>query len=365
MSLATLLSKLDHTLRPALGALPAPFFTRLYSSTRPWFSKVAANDVLSEVAIPSNLAFTFKHLVFRSHLGNAAGMYKQAEGYNRAYAQGAGFYLSGTTTSLPRTGNTKRGIHLPFVPYPKTHAASNWLGLPNDGHRATALKISGFQRYHNFPIGASIAMDPGMDSQQAMKGLIDGMHAYIDAGCDFLELNESCPNVPGHGVDHGALDLSLLERLDVISSQVDLSSTPVFVKFSNDTDIRLVPDLLQALLDRSFSGINFGNTSTKYAEMESRIHPSDRHHYAYFTKEFGGGLSGVILKDASSALIAQARRCCDEKSIQDFLIIATGGIETKEDVMMAKQNGAGLIQWYTGYYEQYGIHGNDVYSTMY
>lgn len=114
MSLVTLLSKLDHTLRPALGALPATLFTRLYSSTRPWFSKVAAQDDVSVVSIPDQVSISFKHLTFRSYLGNAAGMYKQAEGYERAYAQGAGFYLCGTTTSLPRKGipNMVFYIHL-------------------------------------------------------------------------------------------------------------------------------------------------------------------------------------------------------------------------------------------------------------
>jgi len=365
MSIATLLSKIDHYLRPIFGALPASLFTRLYSSTRPWFSKVAANDAVPFVSIPSNVSISFKQLTFRSYLGNAAGMYKQAEGYERAYAQGAGFYLCGTTTSLPRKGNTKHGIHLPFVPYPNTHAASNWLGMPNDGHRATAAKIARFMRYEHFPIGASIAMDPGMSSDQAMKGLIEGMRAYIDAGCDFLELNESCPNVPGHDMNHGILDFSLLERLDTISSQIDLTSIPVFVKLSNDTDQRLVPELMRALIDRSFSGVNFGNTSTRYKEMERLIHSSDRHLYDYFTKEFGGGLSGVIVREASTALIAQAKRYREELSAPEFLIIATGGIETKEDVQKSKEKGADIIQWYTGYYEQFGKHGNDVYSAMY
>ena len=365
MSLVTLLSKLDHTLRPALGALPATLFTRLYSSTRPWFSKVAAQDDVSVVSIPDQVSISFKHLTFRSYLGNAAGMYKQAEGYERAYAQGAGFYLCGTTTSLPRKGNTKHGILHPFVPYPKTHAASNWLGLPNDGHRETAAKIAGFTRFAHFPIGASIALDPGMPTEQAMKGLIEGMKAYIDAGCDFLELNESCPNVPGHDVNHSTLDLSLLARLDTVSSQIDLSSIPVFVKFSNDTDQELVQQLMKALIDRSFSGINFGNTSTRYKEMEHLIHSSDRHLYDYFTKEFGGGLSGVIVREASTALISEAKRYREELSVPEFMIIATGGIESKEDVQFAKQNGADLLQWYTGYYEQFGKHGNKVYSAMY
>ena len=365
MTLATFLSKVDHSMRPILGALPASMFTRLYSSTRPWFSKLAADDIVPFISVPPELQFTFKHLTFRSHLGNAAGMYKQAEGYERAYAQGAGFYLCGTTTSLPRKGNIKQGIHLPFVPYPKSHAASNWLGLPNDGHGPTAKRVASFQRFDQFPIGASVAMDPGMDMRQGMKGLIDGMQAYIDAGCDFLELNESCPNVPGHDTDHAKLDASLLARLDEVSKHVNLSAIPIIVKLSNDTDIALVPELVQALVNRGFSGVNFGNTSTRYTELKDKIHPSDKHLYDYFTKEFGGGLSGVIVKNASTGLISEAHKYCSSQSLDEFLIIATGGIETKDDIISAMRNGAKLVQWYTGYYEQFGAHGNNVYSSMY
>jgi hypothetical protein len=48
-----------------------------------------------------------------------------------AARQGAGGWLAGSTTARPRAGNAGT----PFVPYPRSGAASNWLGLPNPGHR--------------------------------------------------------------------------------------------------------------------------------------------------------------------------------------------------------------------------------------
>jgi dihydroorotate dehydrogenase len=294
-------------------------------------------------------------------------MYKQAEGYERAYAQGAGYYVAGTTTSLPRKGNTKNGIHLPFTPYPQSHSASNWLGLPNLGHVKTANIISSFKRYEHFPIGASVSSDPGMNASDALRGLIDGMKAYQDAGCDFLELNESCPNVPGHShSEHNALDESLIERLDAIANEVDLSSFPIFVKFSNDTDPTLIKPLISILCDRNFSGINLGNTSTSYTRYGQKLHQKDKKHFDYFTREFGGGLSGSILRESSLNLCSEAAQAINEQNASDeFLIIATGGIETSADLKNALQAGANLAQWYTGYYERFGIDGNKVYVTMY
>lgn len=365
MSLATILSRIDHAFRPHLTALSPRLFTNLYSSTRPWFSSLAANDVVEMVNVPNHLKVRIRNITFRSPIGNAAGMYKNAEGYERAYAQGAGFYLAGTTTSLPRIGNTKDGISLPFVPYPKSHSASNWLGLPNKGHKETSRIIATFAHYPDFPIGASVSMDPGMSATEGLKGLIDGIKAYQDAGCDFIELNESCPNVPGHATDHDALDASLISRLDAIAGEIDLKTLPIIVKFSNDTDSSLMKSLIAILLERSFAGINLGNTSTAYQKHKQAMHPDDKKHVEYFTTEFGGGLSGAILKESCLSLCKEARTHVPEILANDFAIIATGGIEYASDITKAFSAGANLTQWYTGYYERFGVDGNQIYANLY
>ena len=365
MSLATLLSRIDHTLRPLLGSLPPGMFTHIYSATRPWFASIAANDIVQPIDVPRECQRTLRNLTFRSFIGNAAGMYKQAEGYDRAFAQGAGFYLAGTTTSLPRIGNKKNGIVFPFVPYPHSHGASNWLGLPNKGHAETAKIISSFTHYPDFPIGASVSMDPGMETHQGLQGLINGITLYQDAGCDFIELNESCPNVPGHSNEHSALDASLIDRLDAISRAFDLRKLPIIVKFSNDTDPNLVKPLISLLRDRNFAGINLGNTSTAYQKHLHAIDSRDRKHYAYFTSEYGGGLSGALVRESSLHLVSRAKSYVDHYALHDFIIIGTGGIESTQDIEQIINAGAHLLQWYTGYFERFGIDGNDIYANVY
>jgi dihydroorotate dehydrogenase len=340
-------------------------FTYIYSSTRPWFAAIAADDQLTPIIVPDRLKVHIRNLTFRSPIGNAAGMYKHAEGYERAYAQGAGFYLAGTTTSQPRKGNKKNGITLPFVPYPKSHSASNWLGLPNLGHKETAQRIAKFTHYPDFPIGASVSMDPGMSMNEGLHGLIEGIKYYQDAGCDFIELNESCPNVPGHSNHHDSLDPSLISRLDAIANAIDLQSYPVIVKFSNDTEPGLIKPLMSILNQRNYTGINLGNTSTAYQKHASKINPDDTKHYEYFTKEYGGGLSGAIVRESSLQLCSLAVEYLRENSIDDCIVIATGGIETSEDIFNAMNTGAHLTQWYTGYFERFGVDGNRIYSNIY
>ena len=365
MSLATILSRIDHAFRPHLTSLSPHLFTHLYSSTRPWFSALAARDSVQLQVVPKHLAVKLRNITFRSPIGNAAGMYKQAEGYERAYAQGAGFYVAGTTTSLPRIGNKKHGIFLPFVPYPKSHSASNWLGLPNKGHFEIARIISKFTHYPEFPIGASVSMDPGMNAPEGLQGLIDGIKAYQDAGCDFIELNESCPNVPGHSSAHDILDASLVSRLDAIANSIDLKALPIIVKFSNDTDSSLMKPLISLLFERNFAGINLGNTSTAYQKHLRNMHVDDRKHVEYFTREFGGGLSGAILRESCLSLCKEARKHVSELNKNDFAIIATGGIEYAEDITKALRAGANLTQWYTGYFERFGVDGNRIYTNLY
>jgi len=370
MSVSSALAYVDNKVRPLLTRLPASLFTAVYSSTRRWYSVISAQDKrIHAIVVPPELAREVSGLVFRSPLFNAAGMYKYAEGYETSYRLGAGAFLSGTTTYYPRKGNTKNGITHPFAPYPYSHAASNWMGLPNEGHAAIAKKMSAFNRYNGFPIGASIASDPGMNDKDASILLLKGIELFIAAKIDFIEINESCPNTEGHAsLSTIMLDNSLIQRLEKISSFIKQKgmSLPIFVKFSNDTELFQIPELIQLLLDLKFAGVNFGNTSTRYEEYRKVIKPKDLHIYDYFTTTFGGGISGNVLRPSSIQLCSAANTYMQTKSYQkDFAIISTGGIETGNDIVEAEHVGASLTQWYTGYYEQYGIHGKNIYKNLY
>ena len=235
MSLPNILARLDSKIRPLLTILPSDLFASLYSSTSRWYADLASKDThLQPIVVPSGLSRTISGLTFRSPICNAAGMYKYAEGYHKSYLLGAGAFLAGTTTSSVRIGNKKNGISLPFTPYPHSHSASNWLGLPNAGHEAIAKKIHTFPRYKDFPIGASVSADPGMQQNLAIPLLIEGITLYIKASVDFIEINESCPNVEGHKqTDMSSLDPDLLIRLEVISKVIikKYNHIPFFVKF--------------------------------------------------------------------------------------------------------------------------------------
>lgn len=363
---ASTLSRWERKLRPLLTILPPPTAISKYSSGRLNFLARLKKEIPNETYLPpEQLARELWGIHFRSPIMNAAGMFKNGEGYEMVAKQGAGAYLGGTGTWNPRTGNEKDGIHLPFVPYPASHAASNWLGLPNEGDEINSRRAEHFERIADTPIGWSIMGSPDFQGEEKLRYLVKSMRAYERSGVYFMEINESCPNT-SHGKPQ---DDDLSHRLQYIHKNFLERRTrrvPVIVKFSNDTQIAQLPALLDLLFQLKYDGVNFGNTSTAYAQRRVNIHQRERKLYDYFTKNFGGGVSGKPLRESSLELAARAVEYVRAgPPSHEFHVLRTGGIETWEDIQQSERAGISLNQWYTGYFEHFARHGHDVYKKLF
>lgn len=369
MSFVELFMKAEHVLRPRLSFVSPSLYTKLYSNNRSAFLRLLYSLQNNPYYTPSpSLSKTLWGIHFQQPLFNAAGMFKNGEGYEFVASQGAGAYLAGTSTSRPRNGNHKNGIHHPFTTYPKSKTASNWLGLPNYGHKEIHNNISKIQKVEGCPIGISVSSAPEIESIIALKELLEGLYMFQDSQVDFIELNESCPNVAGHTKSDSVLDEHLIERLTEIATNflsLRNRNLPVIVKFSNDTSPTQIPELIDTLIQFGFDGVNFGNTSTQYAKYREKIHFSEQYRYDYFTQTFGGGLSGEILKQSSQELstiaVNHLKTITDRK---EFHIIRTGGIDSIND-MNQTENSPSLYQWYTGYFEHLSQHGLAIYKEFY
>ena len=186
--------------------------------------------------INPNLSRELWGIKFRSPIMNAAGMFKNGECYEMVAKQGAGAYLGGTGTWNPRNGNERSDISLPFAPYPRSHAASNWLGFPNEGDLINAKRASKLERIVGCPVGWSVMGSPDYQGEEKLRNLVKGMWLYKEAGVDFLEINESCPNT-SHKQDVG-----LESRLKFVKENfLDQRKRvlPVIVKFSNKFSVLL------------------------------------------------------------------------------------------------------------------------------
>lgn len=370
------LAGLESLFRPVFVRLPTWTSLQVYSRSRLWFLRRFVRERPRSRTVPEELSQTLWGLNFRAPLFNAAGMFKSGDGYELVARQGAGAWLCGTTTATPRPGNQRHGVPKPFAPYPQSGAASNWLGLPNPGHAEVARRLRGLERFEGCPVGVSLAFDPdpNQSDEQKLDGLIAGLEQYADAGVDFVEINESCPNTEESATGHSERDdLAHLEaRLAQIRDRFldgRGASLPTILKLSNDADPADVPRLVDLVSGLGFAGLNFGNTSTAYAALREQIHPAERRLYDRFVDDtcgFGGGVSGRPLRESSLRLVTLAsEHLAAHPPDREFHLVRTGGIESADDVRASTGAGAALSQWYTGYFEAFARHGHDVYSKLY
>ncbi|HPD32845.1 MAG TPA: hypothetical protein P5545_00535 [Bacteroidota bacterium] len=365
------LAKLDYSLRSITTKLPPSCIIHIYSYGRRWFLNRLYNSPPKEkISIPEKYRQKIFGIEFQSPIFNAAGIFKEGNGYELAYRQGAGAFLIGTVTPNYRKGNRKNSFYLPFIPLPNSGTALNWLGLPNTGFDEVANRVQHIEKHTGCPIGVSIAADPIAKGLDALQGVLRGFEIFSNTQADFIELNESCPNVPHeHSQNSNSIiDEKLIERLEWISSNFLKKKSrllPVIVKFSVDTNYEQVPELVRLLVDLGYDGINFGNTSTDYEYYSQFLKGREKSNFQYFTQKFGGGFSGELLKNRSLELCKIAKQSLTELYPKDeFIVIRTGGISTKEDFKASLENSISLNQWFSGYFENFAKYGHNLYAKI-
>jgi len=366
---ATTLARFDSTFRNVITSnFPPQLTVPIYSLGRRYFLSQLKEDIPKKsITIPDDLVRTLWGITFRSPIFNAAGIFKEGDCYEMAAKQGAGAYLGGTGTWNSRPGNTKKGVYLPFVPYPKSGSSSNFMGLPNRGDAVTSVRVSQMEKILKTPIGWSVMASSDLKGEAQYRGLVNGMICYEDAGVDFIELNVSCPNVA-----HGKSE-DLEKQISYVSENyLKRKNIPVIIKISNDKTIEELPYLLDLTFKYGFDGINIGNTSIKYDSIREKIHPDERKLFDYYTKTFNGGVSGRPLKEKSLELCTEAVKYIvnakkSGKLSREFHVIRTGGIESWKDVMDSERAGIPLNQWFTGYLEGFAKKngGHNVYKNLY
>lgn len=363
---AATLAKWESKINSLITKLPPKTVVAKYSAGRLDFLEKFKHEECKPHVPPKELEKILWGLCFRSPIMNAAGMFKNGDCYELKANQGAGGYQSGTTTANDRRGNEKEGIYLPFVPYRGSHAASNWLELPNDGHGAVAKKLAFQKRTEGCPIVHSVMESPDAKTRyDKLAGLIDGMNQFGDVA-DVLVMNKSCPNTGEGKPDYGLVYEDLRAVRDRFLERREGIFPKVMIKWSNDTKVEDVPRVMDMMFELGFDGVEFGNTSTDYKTLRNSIVERERKLYDYFTTTFGGGVSGAPLKQRSLLLCAAAMQYLRAGSPkQEFHVWRTGGIQWADDIKESDKIGVSMNLWFTGYFEKFAEHGHDVYKELY
>jgi len=267
---------------------------------------------------------------FKNKIGVAAGLDKNGEYIEILDKFGFGFIEIGTVTPRAQSGNPKPRLFRLI----KHEALINRFGFNNIGIDKVVenIKKSNFSAI----LGINIGKNFDTEINNAVDDyLICFRKAYKVA--DYISINISSPNTKN------LRDLQTEENLNLLikhlkSEQNKLSKlhqkyTPFLVKISPDLEHIHLDIICKILIENNVDGIIATNTTIDRQDIFSSKHSQE-----------DGGLSGMPLKNKSTSVL----KYISNKVQGKLKIIGVGGISSYKDAKEKFDNGADLIQIYTG-----------------
>ena len=278
------------------------------------------------------------------------------------YRLGAGFTVIGTVLAREHTGNLEvdlgpAGKFPPWVPLPGCGGALNSLGLPSKGVDEAVSNIGAFREMFRipvgcpkkaFPIGVSIMGHPMDQGSAKLNGVVACVKKALPVA-DFIEINESCPNVK----HHKGGDAELQGRLKAVVQARNEHATatghrvPILVKLGDLADVGHTIRLLEA---SGVDGLVGLNTQKDYALYKSQLEPGDKALFDYYTEHHGGGMSGPLIQAKAAQQIGEAARFLQAHPEFRLRLVHVGGIQSNDDVKASRALGDRVVlrEWYTG-----------------
>lgn len=255
---------------------------------------------------------------FPSCFMNAAGALcvtqQELEALGRSHA---GAIVTKSMTLEPRQGN----------PEPRyfgfTGGSINSMGLPNLGYRAYAELIPRLRRYGK-PVVASVA---GLCEED----FVTIADAINKSGPDLVEVNLSCPNIPGKpqiGYDPEASERLLKRVRRVITLPMGVKLPPYFDPAHHDSMAKVI----------GRTGVDFLNLINSVGN--GLVVDPEREAVVIKPKGGFGGLGGTIIKPVALANVRAFWRLFEGR----LPIIGTGGVMTGVDAFEHFLCGASAIQ---------------------
>ena len=285
--------------------------------------------LIREKNIPSE-PITIMGLNFPNRVGLAAGLDKNAEYITPLAKLGFGFIEVGTVTPRSQPGNSKpRSFRLI-----KDEGIINRFGFNNVGIDQFINNIK--KAKFNGVLGINIGKNFDTPIDKAVEDYLTCFRkAYRYAG--YIAINVSSPNTKNlrnlQSDKYLEILLKALKGEQKILHKKFKKLVPFVVKISPDNSSKQLDSIAKLLLKYKVDGVIATNTtidrkgilSSKYAMEE-------------------GGLSGAPLNKKSTNVIKHLNKCLNRK----IPIIGVGGIITADDGIEKINNGASLIQIYTG-----------------
>lgn len=281
-------------------------------------------------------------LNFTNPVGLAAGFDKNAKYLSQLEVLGFGFVEIGTVTPLPQPGNDKPRLFR----LPKDNAIINRMGFNNEGSKAAAERVKNYRKNHPYSkliIGGNIGKNKVTPNDEAWKDYeicFCDLHEVVD----YFVVNVSSPNTPGlRDLQQKDALKKILSHLQQINESKQ-TQKPLLLKISPDLNQQDLDDIIDLAMEIKLDGLVAANTTISRDNLKTSINQIE--------KIGAGGLSGAPLRSKS----LQITQYIHQRTNGMIPIISSGGICTASDAKERFDNGATLVQIWTGFiYEGPGI----------
>jgi dihydroorotate dehydrogenase len=208
------------------------------------------------------------------------------------------------------------------------------MGFNNDGVDAVARRLKALRaRGRSLPvIGVNIGKNKTTPQENALDDYVACTTALAQYA-DYLVVNVSSPNTPGL---RGLQERSFLEPI-LRAVRDHAEDTPVLVKIAPDLSDDAIAEVVDVVCDLGLAGIVATNTTIS---RESLATPRD-----VVARMGEGGLSGAPLAARSVDVLRIIRQTLP----REYCVISVGGLISGDDAQRLLDNGATLIQAYTGF----------------
>jgi dihydroorotate dehydrogenase len=265
-------------------------------------------------------------LRFRNPIGLAAGYDKDGLAWRGLACLGFGHIEVGTVTPIPQPGNPRPRLFR----LPEERALINRLGFPGKGAEFVLRQLSNPK-----PAGLVLGVNIGKNIDTPLESAIEDYLALLDTfspKVDYLAVNVSSPNTVG------LRQLQERQQLDRLLKQLSSKraeaarKVPILIKLAPDLSDAQLDDALQVIMANQMDGVIATNTTIGREGISNPLAQEQ------------GGLSGKPLREKSLLMVRKIYQRTQGK----LPIIGVGGITQAADAEKMLDNGAVLVQIYTG-----------------
>lgn len=294
-------------------------------------------NFLKKQFTPTDLNFSKEvfEIKFSNPIGLAAGFDKNAKYLNELEVLGFGFVEIGTVTPLPQSGNPKPRLFR----LPKDKALINRMGFNNEGAKAAAERVRNYKLQttnSKLIIGGNIGKNkitPNEDAWKDYEICFNELHDVVD----YFVVNVSSPNTPGlRDLQQRDSLKKILTNLQIVNKSKK-NPKPLLLKISPDLNQNDLDDILDLALEINLDGLVAANTTISRNNLIT--------HKNKVEAIGAGGLSGKPLNIESTRIT----QYIFSKTNGRIPIISSGGVFSAQDAKEKFENGASLVQVWTGF----------------